>query len=236
MRKICFITARLSGKPLLKTDDIAVISIVYLQVKKCKLIDDIVVLTDDERVKDEIEKIGGNVAVISVECLNDTELIIRYLEKNSNICDIVISVPGDEPFVNPNHIDLCIRNYYKEKYNIEFNVLDTKFTNKENMKCSTLCHVLDKDEVENRNICKLVVNKNGDIMYCSRNVIPGGKHSVINPNTAYYGHIGVFVFDKDYLLNEYIKENTLYQLNEDIELLKIIEQGYTVNVIKVELG
>ena len=52
-------------------------------------------------------------------------------------------------------------------------------------------------------------------------------------------HVGIFVYNKNYLLNEYLKENTQYQLTEDIEWLKIIEQGYNVNTIfsdKLERG
>ena len=111
-----------------------------------------------------------------------------------------------------------------KKYNIELNVLDTKFCNKQDMKCNTFMLYLDKAKVENRNICKLVVKNNGDIMYCSRNVIPASTNITVNPNIDYYGHIGIFVFDK-----EYIKENTKYQINEDIELLKIIEEDYRIS-------
>jgi 3-deoxy-manno-octulosonate cytidylyltransferase (CMP-KDO synthetase) len=239
MRKVCFIPAKYQysevyGKPLLKIDGISIINRVYLQVKKCKYIDDIIVLTDDIRIKDEVESIGGKAELVLENCLNEIERIIKFIQINLDICDLIISVYCDEPYVNPLHIDMCIKNYYKEKYNIELNVLDTKFCNKHDMKCSTLCYILDKAEVENRNICKLVVNNNGDIMYCSRNVIPASKNISFNPNIDYYGHIGIFVFDKEYLLNEYIKENTKYQINEDIEWLKIIEQGYRISVIKVD--
>jgi 3-deoxy-manno-octulosonate cytidylyltransferase (CMP-KDO synthetase) len=239
MKKVCFIPARyqssrLPGKPLLKIYGISVINRVYLQVKKCKYVDDIIVLTDDTRIKQEVESIGGKAELVLDDCLNGTERIIKFIQKNIDICDLVINVQGDEPYINPIHIDICIGNYFKEKYNIELNVLQTQFHNKEDIKCSTLCHVLKTNELKNRSIGKLVVNKNSDIMYCSRNIIPAGKNSEINPNSTYYGHIGVFVFDKEYLLNEFIKENTEYQMNEDIEWLKIIEQGYRISVIKVD--
>ena len=70
-------------------------------------------------------------------------------------------------------------------------------------------------------------------MYCSRIIIPGSKNSDINSNIDYYEHIGVFVYNKEYLLTEYIEENTKYQLSEDNEWLKIIEQGYRVNSVLV---
>ena len=239
MRKICFIPSRYQSskfpsKPLLKIDGVSIINRVYLQVKKCKYLDDIIVLTDDTRIKEEVESIGGKAELVLETCHTGIQRIIKFIEKNIDICDIVINVQGDEPYINPIHIDLCIQNFFKEKFNIEFNVLDTHFYNKQDMKCSTLCHILRIDELKNRSIGKLVINKNSDIMYCSRNIIPAGQNSEINPNFTYYGHIRVFVFDKQYLLNEFIKENTEYQINEDIEWLKIIEQGYRISVIKVD--
>ena len=68
-------------------------------------------------------------------------------------------------------------------------------------------------------------------MYCSRNVIPSNKKENIIKNNLYNIHVGIFVFDKTYLLENYVKKNTEFQLLEDIEWLKIIEQGFKVNTI-----
>lgn len=241
---VCFIPARyestrLPGKPLLKINNISVINRVYFQVKKCRLINDIIVLTDDERIKKEVENIEGKVEIISDDCLNGTERIVKYLKKNNKSADLIVNVQGDEPFVNPEHIDLCIKNYYKKKFDINLDLQinnPKKIINNNLIKCSTLCHRLENkfSILNNKNIGKVVLNNNNDIMYCSRNIIPMTKNDTINENTFYYGHIGVFVFDKEYLLNEYLNVNTHCQLTEDIEWLKIIEQGYKINAYIVE--
>ena len=89
-------------------------------------------------------------------------------------------------------------------------------------------------------IAKVVINKKNEIIYCSRNIIPASKNNnfdLIKNN--YYGHIGLFIFDKKYLIEEYIKENTPLQIIEDIEWLKIIEQDYkiiTSEVSDYEIG
>lgn len=82
------------------------------------------------------------------------------------------------------------------------------------------------------------MDKNNNILYCSRNIIPAvkNKNCEINKNFVYKGHIGVFVFDKDYLINEYCNENTPLQLCEDIEWLKILEHGYKINSVEVQHG
>jgi 3-deoxy-manno-octulosonate cytidylyltransferase (CMP-KDO synthetase) len=227
-KKICFIPARygstrLEGKPLLKINGKTIINLVWEKVKKCKLIDDIIILTDDNRIKNEVINFGGKCAIITDICLNGTDRIIKYLQKNENICDLVINVQGDEPFINPDNIDKCIENYLIKK----------KYIN--DMVCSTLYYKYEsKDDTIKRTNGKIVFDNNNNILYCSRNVIPGSKNNYFNNSYEYNGHIGVFVFDKNYLLKKYSIENTKNQLSEDIEWLKILEQGYKINAVLVD--
>ena len=87
----------------------------------------------------------------------------------------------------------------------------------------------DPTDLDNRSIGKLILNNKKNIIYCSRNCIPFNKSGIPDlDRTNYYGHIGIFVFNKEYLLNYYCKENTPLQLEEDIEWLKIIEQGFSI--------
>ena len=81
---------------------------------------------------------------------------------------------------------------------------------------------------------KVVVDNFNNIIYCSRNVIPTNKNENIIENHLYNIHVGIFVYDKNYLLNHFNKENTKNQLLEDIEWLKIIEQGFKINTIFAE--
>jgi 2-dehydro-3-deoxyphosphooctonate aldolase (KDO 8-P synthase) len=227
IKKVCFIPARygstrLPGKPLLKINGKTIINLVWDQVNKCKLVNDIIVLTDDIRIKNEVTRFGGNCEIVDEVCLNGTERIVKYIQKNSNICDLIINVQGDEPFINPVYIDTCIQNYL-DKVKLD-----------KNIKCSTLHHILEnKEDVLKRTKGKIVLDKNNNILFCSRNIIPGKKDMIFNNNNTYYGHIGIFVFDKEYLINDYIKENTSNQLSEDIEWLKILEQGYKINSVLV---
>ena len=225
MIKTCFIPARyestrLSGKPLLKINNKTIIRLVYEKVKQCKLIDTIIVLTDDYRINDEVNSWGG-ICYITEDCLNGTERIVNFIKKMDYKCDIIVNVQGDEPFINPNNIDKCIENFIKK-------------TNA-NVKCSTLHYVFnDKKNIEKRSNGKLILDKFNNIMYGSRNVIPGCKNNNFNGKTLYYGHIGIFAFEKDYLLNYYLDGNSLYQLSEDIEWLKILEDGYRINSVLVD--
>lgn len=214
---------RLPGKPLLKINNKTIINLVYEKALQTK-VDDIVILTDDNRINDEVNSFGGNCVIITDECLNGTDRIIKYLEKIEHYkYDIIVNIQGDEPFINQNVINDIIDYHIKHK-----------------AECSTVCFKTDnKEEIISKSRGKAVVDNFNNIIYCSRNVIPTNKYEHIIENHFYNIHVGIFVYDKEYLLNHYIKENTKNQLLEDIEWLKIIEQGFKINTIfseKLERG
>ena len=223
MKILCCIPARygssrLEGKPLLKINDKTIIQHTYEKALKTK-VDKIVVLTDDERIYDEVISFGGNCYIIKEDCLNGTERILKYLEKlDHSEYEIIVNIQGDEPFVDSNHVNLAIDNYLLKK-----------------PECSTICFKTnDKNEIESKSRGKAVVDNKNNIIYCSRNVIPSNKHDNVICGHNYNIHVGIFIFNKEYLINKFTLPNTPLQLLEDIEWLKIIEQGYKINTIFVD--
>lgn len=208
-------SSRLPGKPLLKINDKTIIQHVYEKAKLTN-VDVIVVLTDDERIYNEVTSFGGKCVIITEDCLNGTERIISYLKSidHSNY-DIIVNIQGDEPFIKPNVIDQAIDNYLDK-----------------NPACSTICFKTTcKEEILSKSRGKSITDNFNNILYCSRNVIPSNKTENIISNHQYNIHVGIFVYNKDYLLNHFTQPNTPNQLLEDIEWLKIIEQGFKVNTI-----
>tara|TARA_B100000900_G_scaffold358923_1_gene330089 strand:+ start:963 stop:1718 length:756 start_codon:yes stop_codon:yes gene_type:complete len=208
-------SSRLPGKPLLKFGNKTMIQMVYERTCKSSHIDKTYVVTDDDRIKNNIESIGGNVLMVKDECLNGTERLCKAITNNKEIfndVDVIVNVQGDEPFIKPSNIDTAILNF------------------NDKVVCSTLHYKINsKNDLYNVSIGKLVLDNNNNILYCSRNCIPYNKSGEPNlEKTNYYGHIGLFVFSKSYLLNEYSKGNTELQVEEDIEWLKIIEQGFKI--------
>jgi 3-deoxy-manno-octulosonate cytidylyltransferase (CMP-KDO synthetase) len=213
-----YASTRLPGKPLLKLGDKTIIEHVYSQAKKT-MVDEIIVLTDNQEIYNEVTEFGGKCFITMEDVLNGTERIVNYLKSvDHSKFDIIVNLQGDEPFISPEVVNKVIENYIINKPT-----------------CSTVCYKTnDVNEITSRSRGKVVTNKENDIMYCSRNVIPSCKDSVVIPNHTYNIHVGIFVFNKNYLLNEYNLENTKNQLFEDIEWLKIIEQGKVVNTIFTE--
>jgi 3-deoxy-manno-octulosonate cytidylyltransferase (CMP-KDO synthetase) len=215
-------SSRLPGKPLLKIGDKTIIQRTYLQTAKSKLISDVFVVTDDDRIMKHIIEIGGKAIKVEDKCLNGTERICKALHLLDDKYDVIVNVQGDEPFIDPNNIDYCIGKYLE-------NEKDTQ------MVCTTIHTILsDVNEINHRTIGKMVMDKYDNVMYCSRAVIPHTKNGSLSENNTYNGHIGIFVFRRSYLPNFMSDANTPAQLSEDIEWLKIMEHGYRIKSYSVK--
>jgi len=198
---------------------------VYMQTCLAGKIDKVYVLTDDDRVADSVREIGGNTLMITEKCTNGTDRICHALRKYQDIfkdARYIVNVQGDEPFINPEHIDLAIAKMIE--------------CNEDRVKCTTLHYRIDKiEDLSNRSIGKLILNENDGIMYCSRNCVPANKSGIPDiTRVNYYGHIGLFVFCPNYLKHHYLGQDYPLQLEEDIEWLKLLEQGYDIVSVKVD--
>jgi len=218
-------SSRLPGKPLLKINNKSIIHHVFLNILKIECINNsnIIFLTDDSRISDEVLSFGGNCYISKQNCENGTVRIINYLKENNIKKKFILNIQGDEPFFDILMIQKLIELY------IDRNKVDP------NVKCGTLYYSTnDFDYVNNKNKVKLVLNSHNFIMYGSRQVIPGSKKQDNNLKISYNVHIGIFIFDMNYLLNEYIQPNIYYQNIEDLEWLKILEQDYKIYSLPVQ--
>lgn len=218
-------SSRLPGKPLLEFGKFNMIQRVYMQTIRSTYVDKVYVLTDDSRIEKCIHDIQGNVLMVQEECLNGTERICLALNKYKDLFDnveYIVNVQGDEPFIRPNQIDIAISKMLENKNNFNKPV------------CSTLhFKIEDPEMLDDPSIGKLVLDINSNIIYCSRTAIPSNKNKKYKIKNGklelpYYGHIGLFVFNLEYLKDIFMKDNYPLQLEEDIEWLKIIEQGYNI--------
>ena len=218
-------SSRLPGKPLLKINNLSIINHVYNNILKIKNINNsnIVFLTDDSKISDEINNFGGNCYISKQNCNNGTIRIINYLKENNISKKYIINIQGDEPFFDTKMLEKLIELFINRNYH----------NNK--VKCGTLYYSTnDFNYVNNNNKVKLVLNNQNFIMYGSRQVIPGKKNINKNNDINYHIHIGIFIFDFNYLLNEYIQPNIYYQDIEDLEWLKILEQDYKIYSLPVQ--
>ena len=129
----------------------------------------------------------------------------------------VINVQGDEPLINPADIQRVIEAITKNE-----NDLDV---------IAGYCTIKSKEELENRNIPKVVMDTNHNLLYTSRSPIPGNKK---NDSAFGWRQVCVYAFSqKAMALIRRNPEKQLLEEIEDLELLRFLELGVNVKMIEL---
>lgn len=212
-------SSRFPGKPLANINGKPMIQRVYEQVKQS--IDQVVVATDDRRIVDAVEKFGGNVVMTSTTHQSGTDRIAeaaKLCEKEFDF-DVVVNVQGDEPFIEPEQIELIKSCFQNAAISI-----------------ATLMSEIHSTEILfDPNKVKVVASNNGNALYFSRTAIPFQRDVEQNQwlnNQKYYLHIGMYAFKKDVLQTVCKIEQSPMELSEKLEQLRWLENGYSIGVAK----
>lgn len=204
-------STRFPGKPLVLISGKPMIQHVYERVLKSKLLNYVIVATEDKRIYDVVKGFGGNVVMTSKHHKSGTDRIGEVVKKVK--CDIVVNIQGDEPFIDPRNIDKAIEPLIKDK----------------TVNVSTLCcKISDKSEITDSNVVKVIFDKNNFALYFSRLPVSYLKNG---RKTNYYKHIGLYVFRKRFLLKFIKTKQSRLEKKEKLEQLRIFEMGKKIKVV-----
>ena len=213
-----YASTRFPGKPLVMIAGKPMIVRTYLQAKKATQLDALVVATDDERIRDAIVKAGGDVVMTDEAIPNGTERCAHACERTAGEYDIVVNIQGDEPLIEPEIIDevvLALKNAPREC------VYSTPVT------------PLKHEEVKMQGRVKCITDVNGYAIYFSRGMLPNNKKGEVDTSFDYWLHLGLQCYDREFLKLFPKMPATPMQMQEDLEQLKVIENGYKIKVIRV---
>ncbi|KAJ7565655.1 hypothetical protein O6H91_02G069500 [Diphasiastrum complanatum] len=211
-------SSRFEGKPLALILGKPMIQRTWEQAKLAKSLDAVVVATDDERIAECCRGFGAEVVMTSESCPNGTERCNEALKKLKKKFDIVVNIQGDEPLIDPEIIDGVVKALQEAP--------DAMF--------STAVTALKPEDAADPNRVKCVVNKHGYAIYFSRGLLPYNKKAAVNPSFPYLLHLGIQCYDAKFLAIYPLMKPTPLQLEEDLEQLKVLENGYKMKVIKVD--
>ena len=153
---------------------------------------------------------------------NHTTGTDRCGEVATNIeADIILNIQGDEPLVDYRQLDgLCAA---FEDDNVGIATLAIKG--------------LSKEERNNANRIKIVLDKNGDAMYFSRSPIPNSDNAKTEmiDEFNFYRHIGLYAYRKETLMELVNLDKTLLEQVESLEQLRWLYNGYAIRVVETEI-
>ena len=118
-------STRFTGKPLANISGKSMNRRVYDQTIKSKLLNKVIVLTDDERIQKECLKYSMEVEMIKEECHSGTDRV-AIASKNLN-ADLYVNIQGDEPLINPDSIDEVLKKLINDD-SVEISNAFTKIT------------------------------------------------------------------------------------------------------------
>ncbi|XP_051152186.1 3-deoxy-manno-octulosonate cytidylyltransferase, mitochondrial [Andrographis paniculata] len=213
-----FASSRFQGKPLVPILGKPMIQRTWERAKLAGSLDHVVVATDDEKIAECCRGFGADVVMTSESCRNGTERCNEALQKLGKQYDVVVNIQGDEPLIEPEIIDGIVKALQAAP--------DAVF--------STAVTSLKPEDAFDPNRVKCVIDNRGYAIYFSRGLIPFNKSGNVNPEFPYLLHLGIQSFDSSFLKIYPNLAPTPLQLEEDLEQLKVLENGYKMKVIKVD--
>lgn len=201
----------LAGKP--------VIVRTYEAAVQTKLFDDVYVVTDSEIIYDTIVNAGGN-AIMSIEqheCGSDR--IAEAVMKMD--ADIIVNVQGDEPFTDKESLSGVLA-VFKNDIDKEIDL------------ASLMTRIDDKEEINNPNTVKVIVDNRNFALYFSRSPLPYPRSG--SEDITYYKHKGIYAFRKRALMDFRRLPMLPLEAAEKIEAIRYLEYGKKIKMVETDVS
>lgn len=222
-----YASTRFPGKPLALIGNRSMIRRVYDQALQCRLFDKVVVATDDERILDHVLAFGEAVMTDTNHrsgtdrCLEASYLISG--EQELGDADVVINIQGDEPFIQPEQIEL----------------LASLFQDPDTGIGTLIKRITQPEELFNPNIVKVVFDRNFQALYFSRWAIPfirGAEHDEWLKQHRFFRHIGLYAFRLGILKKLANLPFGELEKAESLEQLRWLQHGFSIRVAETDLA
>ncbi len=206
--------SRFPGKLMQDLCGASVILRTYQATCNTNLFDDVIVVTDSDIIFNEVTTNGGKAfkSIKEHACGSD-----RIAEAVAHIdADIVVNVQGDEPFTSGT-ILASLLEVFKNDAKQEIDL------------ASLMTPLHDKQDIENPNNVKVIVDRDQKALYFSRSVIPFVRDE--DKKITHYKHIGIYAFRKQALLDFANLPMLDLEAAEKIECLRYLEYGKTIKMV-----
>ena len=222
-----YASTRFPGKALADIGGKPMIQHVYERTCRASLVSRVIVATDDQRIADVVNQIGGEAIMTSTAHETGTDRLAEVAQSLDS--DLVVNVQGDEPLIDPAMIDQAIKPFMNDP-NLQMGTLKTR--------------VLCLHDFLSPNVVKVVTDVSGNALYFSRSPLPFFRdkwqdlkdESFASGRLLCYKHVGLYVFRRDFLLQFAAMPPTFLEISEKLEQLRAIENGVRIRVVETEFS
>jgi 3-deoxy-manno-octulosonate cytidylyltransferase (CMP-KDO synthetase) len=221
-------STRLPGKPLLPLARIPMIMHVVERASRARLVSRVIVATDDERIAEAVEALGGESRMTSPDLTSGTDRVAEVAALLDS--EFIVNVQGDEPLIEPSTIDAAIEPLIED----------------EQIQISTTSEPIDSvEDLFNPGVVKVVTDTRGFALYFSRSPIPYARlageltlEDLLRADPAllsnYRKHSGLYGYRAGFLRQFARMEPSPLERFEALEQLRAIENGFEIRVVRVE--
>lgn len=203
-------STRFPGKPLADIAGKPMIQHVYERAVEATELDDVIVATDDKRIVEAVEVIDGKAVMTDSDHQTGTDRVAAVAREAGY--DITVNIQGDEPLIDPDVIDATVAALRRNPPRM----------------ATPVSVVENASLLDDPNTVKVVTDADGRALYFSRSRIPSQGEA-----GKALKHIGLYAFETDLLL-EYVDLDSALEPQEDLEQLRLLENGYDVQTVRVD--
>lgn len=223
MRAIVIIPSRLAAtrlpnKPLLRETGKFLVEHVWEQAKAARLAARVVVATDSPEIVAACRSFGAEAVMTSDQHRSGTDRCAeawQKLERAGERADLIVNVQGDEPELDPSHVDRLVELMQKSRAPM-----------------GTLVEPLDDPvEAARPQVVKVALGGEGRCVYFSRALIPSDLPDAPPPSSGqprWYRHVGIYAFAPGFLQEFTRLEPAPLEKRERLEQLRALHHGHAI--------
>ncbi len=212
-----FGSTRFPGKPLALIAGKPLLAWVIEGARKSKRLSEVIVATDDTRIRELAEGVGCTAVMTSPELPTGTDRIWAAVKERLDV-DVVVNIQGDEPLVSAAALDsLC-----------------QPLVTDPGLEMATLGKRILPDELTLFNTAKIVLNQADEAIYFSRHPIP---YSRLNPEgdlCCALRHIGLYAYRRSFLKKFCEAGAAEIEVAEGLEQLRALYLGARIKVVRTD--
>jgi 3-deoxy-manno-octulosonate cytidylyltransferase (CMP-KDO synthetase) len=213
-----YASSRFPGKALVSIGGKTMLEHVWERASQARYLTSVVIATDDERIRDAAHKFGARVVMTRDDHVSGTDRVAEAA--SSSDAYWVVNVQGDEPMLDPSAIDATILGMLdqEEAHLAAMGTLKTRITRPE--------------DVHDPNVVKVVTDHHGNAIYFSRSPIPYVRQA--GDETPHFKHIGLYIYQRDFLLAYSDLPIGPLERAERLEQLRALENGFKIRVVETD--
>ena len=208
---------RLPGKPLLKINNLSIISHVFKKAKEAN-IGDVIVATEDQEILEDVLNNGGKCVLTSKKHKTGTDRIFEaYKKLDIKNIDYILNLQGDEPDINKDDI-INLHNAMISN-NSEIGTLAATITDNKMLDDVNMVKVITENKLEKKNF-PIALNFT--------------RYNLSKSNKNIYHHIGIYCYQIDMLEKFINMDQTKNEIENKLEQLRALDNKLKINVALAE--